>query len=110
MSKSITITYNGEDYTLEFTRRTVREMEGAGFKITDIRSKPMSTYPKLVAGAFKCHHKKVDEATAFDKIYASITNKEAFIEKLIEMYGDTLNTLFEEPEESEKNAEWKANF
>lgn len=109
MAKTIQFTFDGEDYTLEFSRRTVRDMEASGFKLADIKNKPMTAYPILFRGAFKCHHRRMDDAVA-DRIYAQITSKEAFIEKLVEMYVDTMNTLFEEPEESEKNVQWKASF
>ncbi len=109
MAKTITFDFEDETYTLEFTRRTVRDMEASGFRLNDIKDKPMTAYPLLFKGAFKCHHRRVDDAVT-DKIYASLTNKEGLIEKLVEMYVDTMNTLFEEPEESEKNVQWKASF
>ena len=109
MSKTISFEYDGTPYTLEFTRRTVKDMEATGFKLADIKNKPMTAYPILFRGAFNCHHKRLDEATT-NGIYASLTDKEGLIEKLVEMYVDTMNTLFEEPGKNEKNVQWKANF
>ena len=109
MAKQITLTYNGETYTLEYTRRTVSDMERAGFDWRDIKSKPMSTYPMLFYGAFLAHHRKIKESLT-KEIYDKTPQREELTGKLAEMYADTLNTLFEEPEESEKNASWKADF
>lgn len=101
---------DGMTYTLEFSRRTVSDMERAGFRLNDISDKPVTSYPLLIRGAFKCHHRKMKE-DEIDKIYSALRNKDAFIEKLAEMYADTVNSLFDEPEEDEKNAvDWKANF
>ena len=35
-------TYGDKEYTLEFTRRTVTEMERKGFVAADVETKPMS--------------------------------------------------------------------
>ena len=85
MAKTIQFTFDGEDYTLEFSRRTVRDMEASGFKLADIKNKPMTAYPILFRGAFKCHHRRMEDAVA-DRIYAQITNKEAFIDVSNVMY------------------------
>ena len=61
MAKQLTFTYDGKDYTLEFTRRTVAEMEKKGFIASDITDKPMTTLPALFAGAFLAHHRFVKE-------------------------------------------------
>ena len=107
MAKRIVITYLTNDYTLEFSRKTVSQMEKEGFVIGDLRSKPLTTYPELFAGAFKLHHRKMKE-NEINEIYNHLTDKEGFIEKLAEMYADTLNTLFDEPEgDASKNAMWK---
>lgn len=59
MSKQLNFKYNGTEYTLEFTRRTVEQMEREGFVAGDITDKPMIMLPTLFAGAFKAHHKFV---------------------------------------------------
>ncbi len=109
MAKTINFNYNGEDYCLEFTRRTVREMEGEGFRLRDVKDKPVTSIPVLFSGAFKCHHKRIKEEV-INGIYASITDKEELMGKLLEMYTYAMNSLFDEPDDDEKNVEWTANF
>ena len=104
------LTYEGQDYTLEFTRRTVERMEEQGFSISEAQNKPLSTLPTLFAGSFLAHHRYLKEDT-IDKIFAQIPNKEKFMLNLIEMYAEPINALFDEPQgEAEKNAVWEANF
>ena len=80
MAKQLTFTYDGKDYTLEFTRRTVAEMEKKGFIASDITDKPMTTLPALFAGAFLAHHRFVKEDIIND-IYSKLTKKEYLIGK-----------------------------
>ena len=61
MAKQLIFTYEGKEYTLEFTRRTVTEMERKGFSASAITEKPMTTLPALFAGAFLAHHRFVKE-------------------------------------------------
>ena len=52
MAKRLEFTYGGKTYTLEFTRRTVAQMERNGFVASDVETKPMTTLPALFEGAF----------------------------------------------------------
>ena len=54
--KKINFNYNGTDYTLCFTKRTVQALEANGFNIQDIDSKMATSIPLLFAGAFKARH------------------------------------------------------
>ena len=56
MAKQLTFTFEDKEYTLEFTRKTVTEMEKRGFVAAEVEHKPMSTLPALFEGAFleKC--------------------------------------------------------
>ena len=109
MSKQLTFTYDGKDYTLEFTRRTVAEMEKKGFIASDITDKPMTTLPALFAGAFLAHHRFVKEDIIND-IYSKLTKKEDLIGKLAEMYNEPILALVEEPEKAEGNLDWTATW
>lgn len=109
MAKQLTFTYDGKDYTLEFTRRTVAEMEKKGFIASDITEKPMTTLPALFAGAFLAHHRFV-KGDVIDNIYSKLTKKEDLIGKLAEMYNEPILTLVEEPEEAEGNLDWTATW
>lgn len=109
MSKTIRVTYDGETYTLEFTRETISMMEKNGFRIQDVEDKPMSTLPTLFAGAFLAHHRKI-KAGMISKIFERMTDKTGLIAKLGEMYAEPLESLFDEPEGDEGNATWGADF
>lgn len=109
MSKTLTFEYEGETYTLEFTRRTVSEMERNGFVANDIDLKPMTVLPQLFAGAFLAHHRFVKNST-IEEIYSKMTKKEALIGKLAEMYNEPIMALVAEPEESKGNVDWAASW
>ncbi len=109
MAKTLKFTYEGKDYTLEFTRESVRAMENTGFVADDLLTKPMTLLPNLFAGAFYAHHKKV-KRSEIDKIFDAMTDKTDLIPKLVEMYREPLATLTEEPEEGAGNVTWEANF
>jgi len=109
MAKTITLSYDGKDYTLEFTRESVRAMETGGFDITKIDSMPMTMIPKFVFGAFRANHPQIRKDRV-DEIYKLIANKEQFIKCLGEMYRETVETLTTDMEDSEGNSEWKASW
>lgn len=109
MAKQLRFTYEGKDYTLEFTRRTVAEMEKKGFIASDITDKPMTMLPALFAGAFLAHHRFVKEDIIND-IYSKLTKKEDLIGKLAEMYNEPILALVEEPEKAEGNLDWTATW
>ena len=108
MNKTIRFSYKDKDYTLEFTRDTVRQMERQGFVPGDIDTKPMTVIPDLFAGAFLKNHPTV-KRSRIDEIYEALGGKQRLIRALIEMYNDTLETLIGD-EDDEGNAEWTANW
>lgn len=109
MAKQLKFTYEDKEYTLEFTRRTVTEMEKKGFIASDVETKPMSTLPAMFEGAFLAHHRFVKK-NVIDEIFAKLTNKEELIGKLAEMYNEPIMALIEEPETDEGNVGWTASF
>lgn len=111
MSKQLKFKGNdGREYTLEFTRDSIRTMERNGFVIGEIDSKPMTVLPQLFRGAFLANH-KFTKVETIDEIYAKLTRKSELIEKLAEMYNETIDTLVEEPEEGgEGNIEWETSW
>lgn len=109
MAKQLIFTFEDKEYTLEYTRRTVAEMEKKGFIASDITDKPMTTLPALFAGAFLAHHRFVKEDVIND-IYTKLTKKEDLIGKLAEMYNEPIMALVEEPEEDKGNVNWTATW
>lgn len=108
MAKQITFEYEGKPYVLEFTRNSVKTMETNGFKIADVKYKPVSMLPEFFAGAFIAHHKYVKRAL-IDKMFDGMRDKEKLIEALSDMYNETLITLMGgEDEGTSGNISWKA--
>ena len=109
MAKQIRFEYDGKEYTLEFTRKSIETMERQGFVASDIADKPMTTLPALFAGAFLAHHRYVKKELV-DEIYSKMTNKQDLLSKLAEMYNEPIQALMEEPEDAEGNVKWEASF
>ena len=109
MSKQLTFTYEGKDYCLEYTRKSVETMERQGFVAEDIKTKPMLTLPALFAGAFLANHRWT-KPDVIEAIYSKMTNKQELIGKLAEMYNEPIMTLVDEPEEAEGNLTWTASW
>lgn len=109
MSKQLEFIYEGNKYILEFTRKSIEQMEKSGFVVSDITTKPMTVLPALFAGAFLAHHRFV-KPTVIDAIFSRLTNKEDLIGKLAEMYNEPIMALMDEPEEAEGNVDWTASW
>lgn len=114
MAKTLTIKdpVSGENYTLEYTRKSVEIMEKQGFVAEEVDRKPMTMLPALFAGAFIARHRFVKKEV-IDRIYACLPRKDELIPKLVEMYNEPILTLMEEPasdEGDEGNMEWTANW
>lgn len=109
MGKQLTFTYGETEYTLEFTRRTVTEMEKKGFVASEVENKPMSTLPALFEGAFLAHH-RFEKKEVINEIFSKMTNKEELIGKLAEMYNEPIMALVEEPKDAKGNVSWVASW
>ena len=106
--KQITFEFEGKDYTLEYTKNTVRQMERRGFVADEIATKPMTVIPDLFAGAFLSKHPQL-KREKIDKIYDSMNGKQRLIRALTEMYNETIECLIDEGED-EGNPNWTPNF
>ena len=109
MNKQLRFTYQGKEYCLEYTRKTVEMMEKKGFVASEIDTKPMSVLPTLFAGAFLSNHRYV-KPEIIDEIFSKMTNKQELIGKLAEMYNEPIMALLSEPDESEGNLDWTASW
>lgn len=109
MAKQLSITHQGREYILEYTRETVAMMERKGFKASDIQDKPMTTLPELFAGAFLANHRFV-KRDIIDAIYERLTQKGELIGRLAEMYNEPIMTLIDDPDEAEGNLNWTASW
>ena len=109
MAKQLRFTYKSKEYVLEFTRKSVEQLEKKGFVASDIETKPMTVLPTLWAGAFLANH-RTEKPEVVDAIFAKMTNKVELIGKLAEMYNEPIMALIDEPEESEGNLDWTASW
>lgn len=107
MSK-IVFDYEGYTYTLEYTRRTVKQMQDNGFDLIGVLEKQqiVTGIPVLWHGAFLANHRHTKPELA-DKIWSQLPNKDEVVKALIEMFNEPAEQLFDEPAETEKNVEWK---
>jgi len=107
MNTKINLTYNGENYTLEYDRTTVVLLENSGFKLDEFLEKPMANIELAFAGAFMKNHRKVSQNT-IDKIFENTKNKGALIKALHSMITECYDSLLEEPNgDDEGNATWE---
>lgn len=109
MAKQLTFEYNGKDYTLEYTRESIRQMEREGFIASELTLKPMSTLPKLFAGAFKAHH-RFEKPKVIEEMFGLFKNKEALFEKLAEMYSEPMEAMMEDGANEGNAIAWESNF
>lgn len=103
MSK-INLTYGKTEYTLEYSRQSVKTMENQGFVLDELTAKPMNMIPLLFAGAFIKNHRGV-KRKVIDEIFDNIENKTGLMEALMEMYAETLSSLTED-NQGEGNVSW----
>ena len=109
MNKQLKFTYDGKEYCLEFTRKSVEAMEKNGFVAGDIKDKPMTVLPALFAGAFLANH-RFTKGDVIEGIFSKMTNKGELIGKLSEMYNEPIMALVDEPAEDEGNVAWTASW
>lgn len=107
MATKITFSYDGKDYCLEYTRKTVRQMEEQGFVASRIDAAPMTVLPDLFAGAFKANHKFTDRAV-IDAIYDKMLDKKSLIDTLAQMYSEPILALTTDGDEG-NGITWATN-
>lgn len=108
-AKTLSFTYEGKMYTLEFDRKRVRALEQRGFNINELDVKPITLLPMLFWGAFQKNHKGITRDTT-DAILEKMKNRDSLFDKLAEMYVAPVNSLFDEPDESEGNVSWDTSW
>lgn len=106
--KSLQFEFKGNKYTLEYTRDSVRQLEKSGFSLQGFKDAPFSNLLILFKGAFISQHKFIKD-NVVEEMWEALTNKEALIEKLMEMYGDTAESFLDEPDDEGK-VNWEASW
>ena len=113
MSTKITVTYKKQDYILEFSRSTAKQIEDQGFVLDQLATKPANMIPLLVYGAFMKNNRGIKRALV-DEIWENLVGKvgndgeDGIINTLAEMYAETVSTLMGDKPVDEGNvATWK---
>lgn len=100
---AIVFEHKGTQYTLEFTRDSVKQLERAGFNYEEAGSKPITSLMTLFKGAFLAHHQRTPQAV-IEEIWESLENKDGLFDALAELYNEPIEALMKEPEEGKKIA------
>ena len=107
MNTKINLTWNGEKYTLEYNRATVRLLEQSGFVLDEFLKKPMTNIELVFAGAFLKNHKNLSQ-NIIDDIFEKLPKKTELMVTLQKMIQETYDSLLEEPNEGDEgNAIWE---
>lgn len=109
MATSITFTYDGEDYTLEFNREALRALDSKyDFSLNDIERLQVSKIPDLFHCAFLMHHPSVRRRTT-EEIWDVMDSKDELTAALAEMYAEAINSIMGEAPKKGKAVSWARN-
>lgn len=108
MNKQIKLTFKGKDYTLEYNRNSIKQIEAEGFSINSFADKPAIMLPLAFKGAFLSKHRYLRQEI-IDEIYDNLSNKQNMITVLSQMIGDCYSSLMGniENNDDEGNAQWE---
>lgn len=101
----ITDTETGEQFTLDFSRDSIRFAEAREFMLEDVTKYPQTKISELFFYAFRMHHSRVAKDKT-DKLIAKWGGlPEKLLTRLIQLYtqAQTSNTI-QTDEDAEKNA------
>ena len=94
---------NGQDYTLEFNRESVKFAEQRGFKYDELGSYPMIRTYELFYYAFRMHHRNISREKTdriIDEDWGGITNiPDGVLERLGMLYAAAFGSL-KDPEKN----------
>lgn len=108
MANAVTFTYKNVNYTLDFDRNTAVLLEQQGFNVENVYTKPNTYVPMIFYYAFAKYHKHI-KRNLVDEIFEKMPKKMELIKALVDLYLETGNTLFDEPEGDEGNLTWEQN-
>lgn len=106
MNTKINLTYKGINYTLEYSRMTVKIIESEGFELEKFSKQPMTMIDLAFRGAFYKNHRKISQSLV-EEIYSQCKNKDDLVEKIVDMITECYSSLSEEPKTDEGNVSWE---
>ena len=99
--RAIKVSYNGSDYTLEYTVASIRKMERDGFDFTNMEKNIVNVGFDLFRGAFIARHNYVPEKVR-DEIYLALKSEndagQNLLESLAAMLKDELDFIVNKPQ------------
>ena len=95
---------NNREYTLEFSRESIKFAEQRGFKIQDVDNFPMSKVPEFFWYAFRMHHPSVSLGQAEKLLDRLGGMSEALGKRLGELWTVPFEALNPDDDGDEKNA------
>lgn len=104
MNTKVSLTYNGIDYILEYSRMTIKMIESEGFQLDKFSKQPMTMIDLAFRGAFYKNHRKVSQQL-IEEIYSQCPNKEGLIDNITTMITECYNSLMDESNEG--NVKWE---
>ena len=94
---------NNKDYTLEFSRDTIKFAEARGFKVQDVDDYKMTKIPEFFWYSFRMHHPQVSMNQAEKILDRCGGMSEAMLQRLGELWVAPFDALVSH-EGDEKNA------
>lgn len=87
---------NGDKFTLEFNRESIRFAESKGFDISHVENAPMSAIPDLFYFAFRMHHRNLTHAQTDKILFEDLGGlSDELIERLGELYAKPFDDLLQ---------------
>ena len=102
---AIVFDHKGTQYTLEFTRDSIKQMERTGFSLDVAQTQPMTSLLTLFKGAFIAHHPRISQSNV-DEIWEGLTDKDTLFEALVNLYNEPMEALMKKPEDESKKITW----
>lgn len=101
---------NGQTYTLEFSRESVKFAESRGFDINDVARFPMSKIPELFYYAFRMHHRNLSRQQTDKILFEGLGGvPDGLMERLGQLYAAPFESLMSD-EDTPKNSKMTVEF
>lgn len=103
--KQITFEYEGKEYTLCYTRMSVKKMEQNGFSATEAEHHQMTAIYDLFAGALLAKHGNLTKSTV-EKMFDRQGDLADLANDLMAMYKDVFTTTQNSEGEIKRTKNW----
>lgn len=97
--------YEGQDYVLEFTADSIKQMERNGFKFGKIDESILTAPEELFCGSFIANHRAVPRKRRLE-IYKELAGEDESGSALSEVLGDMLSEAIEELNSHQGKVAW----